>query len=88
MQKWFLVQGIGFWEWFAPGQKGPTSEGGGAGLYGIYESDDTFNLIKQNVAFLNSRAAPSPPGCKPKTAPGVPVKDCTSTQVDGLPGTG
>ncbi|CAL8463534.1 g3068 [Coccomyxa elongata] len=82
------LKGIGFWEWFAPGQKGPASEGGGAGLYGIYETDDTFNLIKQNVAFLNSRAAPSPPGCTPKTAPAVPVKNCTGTQVNGLPGTG
>lgn len=83
-----MGQGVGFWEWFAPGQQGPTSEGGGQGLYGIYESDATFDLIKKNVAYLNSKSTPSPAGCKPKTAQSVPSSNCTSSQVKGLPGTG
>ncbi|KAK9917687.1 hypothetical protein WJX75_007185 [Coccomyxa subellipsoidea] len=82
------LKGVGFWEWFAPGQQGPTSEGGGQGLYGIYESDATFDLIKKNVAYLNSKSTPSPAGCKPKTAQSVPSSNCTSSQVKGLPGTG
>ncbi|EIE27597.1 glycoside hydrolase [Coccomyxa subellipsoidea C-169] len=78
------LKGVGFWEWFAEGQQGPTSEGGGQGLYGIYESDATFKLIKQNVAFLNSKSAPSPDGCKPKTAPPVPgTGNSTCINTDG-----
>jgi mannan endo-1,4-beta-mannosidase len=81
-------QGIGFWEWFAPGQKGPQSEGGGQGLYGIYATDSTFKLIQDNVAFINGLASDAPPGCNSKAAPVVPVKNCSSTHVNGLPGTG
>ena len=36
------LQGEGFWEWFAPGQIAPASEGDGQGLYGIYETDEAF----------------------------------------------
>jgi hypothetical protein len=36
------LQGEGFWEWFAPGQIAPASEGYGQGLYGIYETDAAF----------------------------------------------
>jgi mannan endo-1,4-beta-mannosidase len=82
------VQGVGFWEWFAPGQVGPISEGGGQGLYGIYATDATFGLIQQNVAFLNSKSAPSPAGCKPKQAPALAAKNCSYTNVNNLPGTG
>lgn len=38
----FCLQGAGFWEWFAPGQIAPASEGYGQGLYGIYETDEAF----------------------------------------------
>lgn len=72
-----------------PGQEAPVSEGGGRGVYGIYPTDDTFNLISQQAASLNARAA-AVPGCEAaaKRAPLAAVQDCSSTQVKGLTGTG
>ena len=83
------AQGVGFWTIYEPGQNAPASEGGGRGVYGIYPTDDTFGLIKQEAQSLNARAA-SVPGCDATahTAPAVTTKDCTSTQVKGLVGTG
>ncbi|KAL0028744.1 hypothetical protein WJX79_004058 [Trebouxia sp. C0005] len=83
------IKGVGFWEIYEPGQDAPASEGGGRGVYGIYPTDATFALIKQEAQSLNARAA-AVPGCDATahTAPAVTTQDCTSTQVKGLVGTG
>ncbi|DBB02500.1 hypothetical protein WJX82_002641 [Trebouxia sp. C0006] len=83
------IKGVGFWTIYEPGQDAPASEGGGRGVYGIYPTDDTFGLIKQEAQSLNARAA-TVPGCDATahTAPAVTTKDCTSTQVKGLVDTG
>ena len=54
------AQGLGFWEWFAAGQYGPASEGGGQGLYGIYESDDTFKYSPPKSVMLQQCREPPP----------------------------
>ena len=75
----------------APGRLSQLSDaqGVGRGVYGIYPTDDTFGLIKQEAQSLNARAA-TVPGCDATahTAPAVTTKDCTSTQVKGLVDTG
>ena len=80
-----LIQGVGFWEVYEPGQDAPASEGGGRGVYGIYPTDDTFSLIKQEAQSLNGRSA-AVPGCDPTphTAPVVTTQDCSATRVKGL----
>ena len=72
-----------------PGQDAPISEGGGRGVYGIYPTDDTFNLISQEASSLNARAV-AVPGCNAgsKLAPLPTVQDCCATLVKGLNGTG
>lgn len=72
-----------------PGQDAPASEGGGRGVYGIYPTDDTFDLISQEAASLNARAM-AVPGCDASAnlAPLPAVQDCSATQVKGLNGTG
>lgn len=84
-----LLQGVGFWEVYEPGQDAPASEGGGRGNYGIYPTDATFDLIKQEAASLNQQAA-ALPSCDASlhVAPAVTTQDCTKTQVQGLIGTG
>ena len=74
---------------YLPGQDAPVSEGGGRGVYGIYPTDDTFNLISQEAASLNARAS-AVPGCNAtsKLAPLPAVQDCSATLVKGLSGTG
>ena len=74
---------------YEPCQDAPASEGGGRGVYGIYPTDDTFALIKQEAASLNARAAAAP-SCSPMAnqAPVVAAQDCSPTLVKGLPGTG
>ena len=84
-----ISQGVGFWQVYLPGQDAPASEGGGRGVYGIYPTDDTFDLISREAASLNARAV-AVPGCDASAnlAP-LPVgQDCTATQVKGLNGTG
>lgn len=44
-----VVQGVGFWQMYGPGQIAPDSEGGGQGLYGVYTTDGTFSLVSQVV---------------------------------------
>ena len=82
-------QGVGFWEVYMPGQDAPASEGGGRGVYGIYPTDDTFNLISQEASSLHARAA-AVPHCDATSnlAPLPAVQDCSSRQVNGLNGTG
>ena len=82
-------QGMGFWEWFLPGQRGPASEGGGQGLYGIYTTDATSTLIAGEAAFLAKRGgrAVAPCNASAHAAPAA-AADCARTWVDGLPGTG
>jgi mannan endo-1,4-beta-mannosidase len=84
------LQGSMFWQWYLEGQEAGPTEGGGGGLFGIYESDPAFDLIKDNVAFIQSLNTPIE-GCvladaKASTAP--PAPDCSDTLVDDLPGTG
>lgn len=80
---------MGFWEWFLPGQRGPASEGGGQGLYGIYTTDATSALIAGEAAFLAKRGgrAVAPCNASAHAAPAA-AADCTRTWVDGLSGTG
>lgn len=82
-------QGIGFWEWLVPGQLGPTSEGGGQGLYGIYTTDATSGLIAAEAAFLEKQGARASAPCN-ASAHAAPkaAADCSRTRVAGLPGTG
>lgn len=83
------MQGVGFWEVYEPGQDAPLTEGGGRGNYGIYPTDETFGLIKQEAAALNRQAA-AVPNCDASlhVAPAVTTQDCTKTHVAGLVGTG
>ena len=83
-----MDQGAGFWQWYAPGQVGPANEGGGSGRYGILAGDTAFQEI---AAFAQELAAldTTVPGCvPPPPAPQPAARDCTRTQVRGLPGTG
>jgi mannan endo-1,4-beta-mannosidase len=67
---------------------GAPTEGGGRGLFGIYESDEAFALIKENNAFIASLNTPIP-GCVAAKSAGVgPVDECKATWVNGAPGTG
>lgn len=84
------LQGSMFWQWYLEGQEGAPTEGGGPGLFGIYESDESFTSIKENIEFIQSLNGPIP-GCSPadhKAAEVTPVALCESTWVDGIPGTG
>ena len=85
------LQGSLFWQWYLEKQEGAPTEGGGAGLFGIYESDAaSFNLIKENIAFIQSLNGPVP-GCSSavvKAAEVAPIESCQSTWVNGIPGTG
>ena len=84
------LQGSLFWQWYLEGQEGAPTEGGGRGLFGIYETDEAFSLIKDNIAFITSLNKPIS-GCAPAAhrAANVSTTDiCQSTWVRGLPGTG
>lgn len=84
------LQGSMFWQWYWDGQVAPESEGGAGGLYGIYESDPSFDIIKDNVAFIKRLNTPIE-GCDISSAKAAPVQslpDCSASNVDGLAGTG
>lgn len=72
-----------------PGQDAPASEGEGRGVYGIYPTDDTFNLISRKAASLNARAM-AVPGCdaSSRLAALPAVQDCSATYIKTLNGTG
>ena len=82
------MQGVGFWQFYAPGQVGPANEGGGSGLYGILAADQAF---KEFGDFSNRLSDFDTPVSNCPAAAPVPkpnAQDCTRTQVKGLPGTG
>lgn len=84
------LQGSLFWQWYLAGQEGAPTEGGGAGLFGIYERDEAFALIKDNIAFIKKLNTPVP-GCSPaalKSTQVPPVEDCSRTWVNKQRGTG
>ena len=84
------LQGSLFWQWYLEGQEGAPTEGGGPGLFGIYESDAAFKSIKDNIAFIQTLNGPIP-RCSPaahKAADVAPVDPCKATWVNGIPGTG
>lgn len=87
------LMGSMFWQWYWEGQMAAVTErsaGGNGGLFGIYESDPAFDLIKENVQFIQSLNTPIE-GCDISTAKKatIPkVENCSSTWVDGEPGTG
>ena len=56
---------------------------------GITTADAAFSLIRRNAAFMAALSQPVP-GCHAHNMhPAVlPVRDCSHTQVQGLPGTG
>ncbi|KAK9815739.1 hypothetical protein WJX72_008765 [[Myrmecia] bisecta] len=82
------LKGVGFWQWYAAGQKAPATEGGPGGLYGIYSTDSTFQLIQKESDFLNSLGGKAIPGCTPAPAPPITAKGCASTYVNKKPQTG
>ena len=43
------MKGSAFWLMFVPGQTSPVADGGEAGLFGIYPSDSTFDIISSNA---------------------------------------
>ena len=43
------IKGSAFWLLLAPGQTAPLSDGGRGALYGIYNSDSTFQYIASNA---------------------------------------
>jgi hypothetical protein len=51
------IKGVAFWEWFDNGQVAPAAEGGGSGLYGIMQSDSTWQYIQQNAQVMKGSAA-------------------------------
>eukprot|EP00891_Asterochloris_glomerata_P005372 jgi/Astpho2/5372/fgenesh1_pg.00075_%23_44_t len=83
------LRGTGFWEWYLEDQVGPVDEGGGRGLYGVSLSDETFNYIRQNADFEASLSQ-TVPGCDPSSHQATlpATKNCSSTEINGLPGTG
>jgi len=84
------LQGSAFWQWYEAGQEAAPSEGGGRGLFGIYETDDAFNLIKANAKLIQGLNTPIP-GCSPATHKAAMVStppECQSTWVNGKAGTG
>ena len=54
------MKGSAFWLLFAPGQTSPVSDGGEAGLFGIYPSDSTFSIVSSNAEAGLSWPAPLP----------------------------
>ncbi|KAK9837439.1 hypothetical protein WJX81_002398 [Elliptochloris bilobata] len=83
------LKGIGFWEWLAPGQLGPVSEGGGQGLYGIYTTDATSGLIATQASFLARQGGKAAASCNASAhAAPAAAAQCEHTRVGGLPGTG
>jgi len=72
------LQGSMFWQWYLDGQEAAPTEGGGGGLYGIFESDPSFELIKENAAYIQSLNTPIE-GCDisvAKVAKVPPAPDC------------
>lgn len=84
------LQGSLFWQWYLTGQEGAPTEGGGRGLFGIYEGDEAFALIKENAQFVATLNTPIP-GCQEaalKAAPVQAVDECKASWVGDTPGTG
>uniref|UniRef100_A0A1D2A9E3 mannan endo-1,4-beta-mannosidase n=1 Tax=Auxenochlorella protothecoides TaxID=3075 RepID=A0A1D2A9E3_AUXPR len=81
------LKGSLFWQWYADGQIAPLTEGGGRGLYGIYESDAAFRPVVENAAVAAELSAPVA-GCRPAGADVPPPANCSDTWVDGAPETG
>ncbi|PSC76452.1 nitrilase 2 [Micractinium conductrix] len=83
-------KGALFWQWFSPGQEAPASEGGGRGLFGIYETDDAFRPILENARAVQDLNKGPVAGCVPAQHRAAPTvsNDCSSTWVDGEAGTG
>lgn len=83
------LKGSLFWQFYAPGQVAPLTEGGGRGLYGIYPTDTSFEFVKENAAAgAKLAAAAAADGCVPRAADVAAPRNCSATWVDGEPGTG
>lgn len=82
------LQGAGFWNWYAPGQRGPANEGGGGGLYGVLAADQAFSEFSAFAKQLAAYNTPVPGCTPPAPAPTPNAMDCSSTAVRGLAGTG
>jgi mannan endo-1,4-beta-mannosidase len=75
----FGLQGSLFWQFYLEGQEAAPTEGGGAGLFGIYESDPSFELIRKNAEFIRALNSEPIPGCdisQAKVANTPPVPSC------------
>ena len=46
------LHGSALWLLYAPGQVAPVMDGGGGGLYGIYQGDSTFSTVEANAQVL------------------------------------
>ena len=62
------LQGSMFWQWYMDGQQAAVTEGGGGGLYGIYETDPIWSRIVENAGFVQGLNAETIPGCELATA--------------------
>ncbi|CAD7701855.1 unnamed protein product [Ostreobium quekettii] len=84
------LKGANFWQWYDEGQVAPVEEGGGAGLYGIFASDETFGLIKAFTDTVNGMGGNTVEGCTKDRSSSVKskVKECKKKRVNGLEGTG
>lgn len=68
------MMGAMFWQWFYEGQKAPEEEGGGAGgIFGVFESDPTFMMIRNFSFAMATLSGTATDGiCKPLKADILP----------------
>ena len=77
------LQGSAFWQWYLEGQEAAVTEGGGGGLYGIYETDPIWSRIVDNARFTQDLNAQTIPGCSladAKKADVPPLPACDAGQ--------
>lgn len=65
------IQGALFWQFFGEGQRAPEEEGGRGGIFGVFESDSTFQLAKkfaQNMKNLTDSGISDSQSCSSASA--------------------
>lgn len=92
IEDWGPMQGALFWQWYHEGQVAPKeeSEKTPGGLFGVYETDSTFELIQlftDQIKRINTyKFGGKCPIEKAKKAD--PAVDCSKTWIRDLSGTG
>ena len=78
-----------FWLYYADGQVAPESKGPTEGTYPIFDSDATFQTIDGFTASMRALTGQAVAGCSVPNGVQLPaLKNCSSTWVNGRPGTG